>query len=219
VQMINARSYSHPGLRSAVAGLFMLFASPLNGAPTETAATAPPDQTVREMTFDILRSLGTDGEDGQRPAENSAELYAIVDQVLAPHFDFAYASRLVLGRFWKDASPAEREAFVESFYSYLVRVYSHALLSANEDTLEVLSYSYGIDEDKAVVKTLMRLPDGTEVPVDYRMRLTDSGWKVWDVVARGVSYVKIYRADFAAISGTGGVSALNEWLRSQQRTK
>jgi len=74
-----------------------------------------------------------------------------------------------------------------------------------------------LDEDKAVVKTLMRLGDGVEIPVGYRMHATDGGWKIWDVVARGGSYVKIYRADLGAIAGTDGVGALNDWLDSQQR--
>ncbi|MGB5210012.1 MAG: ABC transporter substrate-binding protein [Gammaproteobacteria bacterium] len=200
------------GIAAILVGL-MICLPPGSLAQTDVES---PDLVVQQMTFDILRALGKGDRPGPPPEENSAELYAVVDQVLAPRFDFDYASKLVLGRFWKTATPAEREDFVESFYDYLVRVYSHALLSATKDTLEVLSYSYGLDEDKAVVKTLMRLPDGTEVAVDYRMRLTDNTWKVWDVVANGVSYVKIYRADFGAISGTGGVSALNEWLQSQQ---
>lgn len=196
-----------------VAGL-LVFGVASAADPAATTGAVSPDHTVRQMTLDILRELD---EHGHRPAEDSAELYGIVDDLLRPHFDFAYASRLVLGRYWKDATPAERDAFVAAFYNYLVRVYSHALLAARDDTLEIRSYSYDLERDKAVVKTLMRLTDGSEVPVDYRMRATPDGWKIWDVVARGVSYVKIYRADFGAIAGTGGVGALNEWLDSQQR--
>ncbi|MGB5623970.1 MAG: ABC transporter substrate-binding protein [Gammaproteobacteria bacterium] len=194
--------------------LLLFFAVSAAKAQERSDFDSAPEQIVQELAGDVLRALD---EGGARPAADSAELYALVDRVLRPRFDFAYASRLVLGRFYKDASPAEREAFVNAFYDYLVRVYSHALLAVREDTLAVSSSSYGIDKDMAVVRTIMRLSDGIELPVDYRMRATDGGWKIWDVVARGVSYVKIYRADFGAIAGTGGVGALNDWLDSQQR--
>ena len=36
------------------------------------------------------------------------------------------------------------------------------------------------------------------VAVNYSMRRTDSGWKAWDVVIEGISYVKSFRDDFGA---------------------
>lgn len=215
---VNAQSRRR-GLRLCLlvtAVMTLSLSAAADSAEDSAAATGAiaPDQTVRQMTLDILRKLD---EGGHRPAEDSAELYGIVDELLRPYFDFAYASKLVLGRYWKDATPSERDAFVAAFYNYLVRVYSHALLAARDDTLVIRSYRYDLEQDKAVVKTLMRLTDGIEVPVDYRMRATPEGWKIWDVVAQGVSYVKIYRSDFGAIAGSGGVGALNQWLDSQQR--
>jgi phospholipid transport system substrate-binding protein len=39
---------------------------------------------------------------------------------------------------------------------------------------------------------------GDKVPVDFSLRKTDTGWKAWDVVIEGISYVKSFRTDFAA---------------------
>jgi phospholipid transport system substrate-binding protein len=36
------------------------------------------------------------------------------------------------------------------------------------------------------------------VPVDFSLRTTDAGWKAWDVVIEGISYVKSFKTDFAA---------------------
>ena len=36
------------------------------------------------------------------------------------------------------------------------------------------------------------------MPVNFSLRKTDDGWKAWDVVIEGISYVKSFRTDFAA---------------------
>ncbi|HBZ71239.1 MAG TPA: hypothetical protein DEP35_16525 [Deltaproteobacteria bacterium] len=42
----------------------------------------------------------------------------------------------------------------------------------------------------------MRKSDGSFVEVDYSVRRTNLGWKVWDVAIEGVSYVLSFRDDF-----------------------
>ena len=37
---------------------------------------------------------------------------------------------------------------------------------------------------------------GDPVPVDYLMRNTGTGWKVFDVMVEGVSFVQTFRAQF-----------------------
>ena len=39
---------------------------------------------------------------------------------------------------------------------------------------------------------------GEKVAVNFSLHRTDAGWKAWDVVIEGISYVKSFRTDFAA---------------------
>ena len=34
--------------------------------------------------------------------------------------------------------------------------------------------------------------------MNFSLRKTDAGWKAWDVVIEGISYVKSFKTDFAA---------------------
>jgi phospholipid transport system substrate-binding protein len=48
------------------------------------------------------------------------------------------------------------------------------------------------------VRTQVKKANGDKVPVDFSLRKTDSGWKAWDVVIEGISYVKSFRTDFSS---------------------
>ena len=45
---------------------------------------------------------------------------------------------------------------------------------------------------------MVKKSSGEKVPVDFSLRKTDAGWKAWDVVIEGISYVKSFKTDFAA---------------------
>jgi ABC-type transporter MlaC component len=46
------------------------------------------------------------------------------------------------------------------------------------------------------------------------MARVDGYWKIWDVVARGVSYVRTYREDFGVVIASDGLDHLNTFLRT-----
>jgi phospholipid transport system substrate-binding protein len=126
---------------------------------------------------------------------NTKELYRVVDDVLRPNFDVAYAGRLVMGRHWPRSTEEQRTRFVEALYGSLVRKYARGLLEFREDTVNVLPHGglIKLDEDFVTVKTDVKTTDGKLVAVSYRTRWTDDGWKVFDVIIEGLSYVTFYR--------------------------
>jgi phospholipid transport system substrate-binding protein len=48
------------------------------------------------------------------------------------------------------------------------------------------------------VRTEVKKDDGSKVPVDFTLHKTEQGWKAWDVVIDGISYVKSFKTDFAS---------------------
>ena len=158
-----------------------------------SAATGPsPHQMIQTTADELLVIIQT------RRAEleaNPKELYRLVDDVLRPNFDVAYAGRLVMGRHWPRSTEEQRSRFVEALYGSLVRKYSRGLLEFREDTVRVLPHGglIKLDEDFVTVKTEVKTTDGKLVPVNYRTRWTKDGWKVFDVIIEGLSYVTFYR--------------------------
>lgn len=177
----------------------------------DTIEPETPEETIQMMTDNVLVYLEWDREGLEK---DRARLDALVTEQILPNFEFRYASRLILGKHWKTATPEQREAFADAFAAYLVRVYGHALLQVKRDTLTVLDAEDAPDGAKATVRSRIVMTDGTEVPVDFRMVQIQGYWKIWDVIARGVSYVRTYRADFGVVIANDGLDYLNEFLRT-----
>ena len=64
------------------------------------------------------------------------------------------------------------------------------------------------------MRTQVRKSDGSQVAVNYSLRHTDQGWKAWDVVIEGISYVKSFRDDFGAQIEQQGLDAVIKRLES-----
>jgi phospholipid transport system substrate-binding protein len=69
------------------------------------------------------------------------------------------------------------------------------------------------------VRTTVKRSNGQVVPVNYSLRLTEQGWKAWDVVIEGISYVKSFREDFGAEIDQKGIDAVIQRLEAQRGSK
>jgi phospholipid transport system substrate-binding protein len=127
-----------------------------------------------------------------------SKLDDLVGNVLLPYFDTDYAARLVLGQTWRTATPEQRKRFVDAFYHSLLRNYGAALVDFTGDRFIVLPYKGDPNDTTATVRTEVKRSTGDKVPVNFSLRKTPEGWKAWDVVIEGISYVKSFRTDFAS---------------------
>ncbi|HEY2781836.1 MAG TPA: ABC transporter substrate-binding protein [Steroidobacteraceae bacterium] len=164
-------------------------------APVANASALTPQQLVENSAKRMLQEL-----DANRAMyrSNPAKLDALVGNVLLPNFDTEYAARLVLGQSWRTATPEQRKRFVDAFYHSLLRNYGAALIDFTADRFVVLPYKGDPGDTTATVRTEVKKSSGDKVPVNFSLRKTPDGWKAWDVVIEGISYVKSFRTDFAS---------------------
>lgn len=132
----------------------------------------------------------------------------MVDEILLPNFDTAYAAEKVLGTHWGTATPEQRQRFVNAFYRSLLAKYGTALVKFEAGQLKVMPFRGDVNKGTATIQTRVKTTDGTVVPVDYLMRKTDAGWKAWDVKVEGISYVTTFRRDFNTEINQKGLEAM-----------
>jgi len=164
-------------------------------APVPNANALTPQQLVENSAKKMLQEL--DANRAMYKAD-PAKLDALVGNVLLPNFDTEYSARLVLGQYWKTATPEQRKRFVDAFYHSLLRNYGAALIDFTGDRFVVLPYKGDPGDSSATVRTEVKKSTGDKVPVNFSLRKTPDGWKAWDVVIEGISYVKSFRTDFAS---------------------
>ena len=191
------------GLSFIALGLPVSVQAQAPAAPAATAApaVAPPANTMnpQELVENSAKRMLAE-LDKNRPmyAKDPAKLDDLVANVLLPNFDTEYSARLVLGQTWRTATPDQRKRFVDAFYHSLLRNYGNALLNFTADRFVVLPYKGDPSDTTATVRTEVKKSTGESVPVNFSLRKTETGWKAWDVVIEGISYVKSFRTDFGA---------------------
>jgi phospholipid transport system substrate-binding protein len=180
-------------------------------AAFEVRAQAPtPDVLVRNTTEEVLTIVRNDKD---IKAGKVDRIVNLIEEKVAPHFDFARMTRLAVGRVWRDATPAQREALIKEFRSLLVRSYSAAFTAYTGVSVEYRPFRFNPGDTEATVQTLIKMPGGVEpITVDYDMALTPNGWKVYDVRVASASLIINYRNLFAVEIDRGGIDGLIKGL-------
>jgi len=170
------------------------------------AEEVPPDVLVRKTTEEVLNVVRSDKD---IKAGNVVRIVRLIDEKVAPHFDFERMTRLAVGRPWRESSPAQREALVKEFRTLLVRSYSAAFTAYTGIAVEYRPFKMNPGETETTVQTLIKLPGGAPpMGVDYDMGNTAGGWKVYDVRVAGASLIINYRNLFAQEIQSDGIDGL-----------
>jgi phospholipid transport system substrate-binding protein len=202
--MIHQSSSSIRRASSATAWLVCCALGALAGqavAADDTAAvaaqidTSNPGNLIQSTASAMLKDLDAHRADYKKDPN---KVHHLVDEILLPHFDTEYSAKLVLGKYWNTASADQRTRFVNAFYKSMLSNYGDALADFTSDRLKVFPYTGDPKAQYATVRTQIRKDDGSQVAVNYSLRQTDQGWKAWDVIIEGISYVKSFRDDFSS---------------------
>jgi phospholipid transport system substrate-binding protein len=180
-------------------------------AAVPAAMAQDPNDVIQSASDQLAVEL-----DGRKAAlaEDPEALYALIDSILLPRFDRRYAAQLVLGRHWRNASPEQRERFIDAFYRSLLRRYSDGVLEFDQEKIEILPFRGDLTKPRTTVKTMVTLEDGTDVPVNYGMVKRESGWLMFDVTIEGISYVRNFRTELNSEIQATSLDAVIERLES-----
>ncbi|HEY5929904.1 MAG TPA: ABC transporter substrate-binding protein, partial [Burkholderiales bacterium] len=93
------------------------------GVAEVSAQVVAPDVLVKKTSEEVLSIIRSDKE---IRAGNTTRIAQLIEEKVAPHFDFNRMTRLAVGRPWREATPEQREALTREFRTLLVRSYSAA---------------------------------------------------------------------------------------------
>ncbi len=147
-------------------------------------------------------------------AEDKAELYRIINDILLPRFDRKFAAQLVLARHWRTASEEQQDRFIAAFYNNLLHRYAEGVLEFDENRIEVLTYRGDDSKKRTQVKTIVQLDDGAKVPVNYDLVRRGDAWLIFNVTIEGVSYIRNFRAELDSEIRSTSLEAVIKRLES-----
>ena len=169
------------------------------------AQDSEPEALVKKITEEVLAAVKSDKDLAAGDRQKAVKL---AEEKILPYVDFEEATRLAVGRGWKEATPEQRKKLVAEFRNMLVRTYSNAIGAYEGQTMKVLPSRVKPTDTDATVRNQFVRPGAKPVLIDYSMRKTASGWKIYDIVVEGVSLVLTYRSEFDAIAKQDGIDGL-----------
>lgn len=173
-----------------------------------------PFSLVEKITVQIFADVA---ENIEEYTANPQALEELVRTDLMPLLDVNYSARLILGRAGRGLEKEKIDEFANSMSNLLIDRYAKGLLSfSSKIKLQVLPQRGDLNEKLTRVRTRVSLPEGGEAPVDYAFHKTPQGWKAFDVVVEGISYVTTYRNQIMPEVEANGIDSVIERLNSGQ---
>ncbi|BCG07854.1 MULTISPECIES: phospholipid-binding protein MlaC [Buttiauxella] len=164
-----------------------------------------------QKTFDRLKN------EQPKIRQNPDYLREIVGQELLPYVQVKYAGALVLGRYYKDATPAQREAYFKAFEEYLKQAYGQALAMYNGQSYQIAPEQPLGNATIIAIRVTIIDPNGRPpVRLDFQWRKNSQtgNWQAYDMIAEGVSMITTKQNEWSDILRTKGIEGLTSQLQS-----
>jgi len=157
-------------------------------APSPAAATAFIRTTADRMIGIIDRT--------DDPAARREQLQTIVDETV----DTEQIARFCLGRYWRVATPAQRQRFVQLFHKVLLEGVTGQISSYRGVRIDLGRAT--VRGQTTTVQSTVHRPDQAAVDADWVVAGTAAGLRIRDVVAEGVSMRLTRRKDYGSYLGS-----------------
>jgi phospholipid transport system substrate-binding protein len=178
------------------------------------AAESDPQALIRQTADQVLLQIQSNSE---QYLQDPAQLYALVDEVVLPHFDFDTMVDLALGRYKSKVNAAQKPLIIQEFRVLLVRTYGKALLDYSDQKIIYLPTEGSLEQGDVMVKTEIEQDGGFPIPLNYSLKASKQGWKVYDISVDDISLVTNYRSSFARQIKKNGVDGLIKTLHDRNQ--
>ena len=210
-----ARAVARCGRRALLAlAVGVVVLGPLAWPRAVPASGPDAEQVVLGLAEEIWTTLRTNGVDPQGRVEKLTAL-------LAARADVGLISRLALGRHWKDLPEAQRQDYQELFRAVVIRSFARRLDGYAPDAEGGLEERFRIlgsapaGERDTLVRSKVFPAEGPPVALDWRLRATDAGPLIIDLIVEGASLLVSQRSEFAAVIERQKLDGLLAELRAR----
>lgn len=184
--------------------LLLLLPGAQQASATTKAGAIRHIQLLGEQAFGTL----------QRSDMSLEKREAILADILSRGFDLPLIARFVLGRYWRPATPEQRDSYVDLFGKFVIKSYSRHLGGFTGSSFDIVG-AEPIGKSDFLVTTILRRKSGPSFKAGWRVRLIDDKHKIIDVMFEGISMVVTQRQEFASVLKRDGVERLLQILSAK----
>jgi phospholipid transport system substrate-binding protein len=170
------------------------------------AASDPVSQVHSEV--DQVLALAYSGQSSEALADRARPL-------LEKDFSFELVTRQAIGPAWRQFSPTEQQKTIDLFSRLVIRIYAARVVGTQKPNI-TYGKSVTLAPDRCEITTRVTSPSSDKpFSVVYRLVNLSGGWRIYDVLIEGVSFVANYRAQFDDLVRRGGAAAVIKTLEAK----
>ena len=193
----------------AMALLVLILSLPAAAIGTDSAAAQVVEKLHAEL-LEVMKRAKALGYNGR---------YQRLAPLVASSYDFPFISKLVVGRYWSEFSPEQKEQFVNTFTKLSIATYANQFAGYGGEHFKTISAEEST-RGRLLIKTVLIKSNGEEVELDYMLHQKEGQWQIINVIAQGVSDLSLKRAQYTSYLKKEGFDALlqrlNEKIKSYQ---
>lgn len=195
------------GLALLVLGPVLLGPAGTGSASAAASGSESPAQVVKSFQ-DALLAVWRNAKE-----MSTEERYRKLEPAVRRAYDLARMIQIATSSAWRKASDAQRQALVQAFTHFSVATYAATFDNYGGERFAIIGERQG-PRGRKVVETKIIIPDKEPVSLDYVLHKKGGGWRIIDVVAKGVSELARRRSEYRSILKEGGPDLLAERLNA-----
>lgn len=179
-------------------------------APAHAAGEAAAKAVVESITGDIIETLkSTEG--------NHRARQAAFERLFGDRADVNAIGRFVVGRYWRKASSADQQDYLDTYKGFIAFSYAQKISSYSGETISVGRVIDAGSKGLIVKSSIHRGNGAPPISIDWRLKQRDGGLKIIDMIVERVSLAVTQRSEFQSrLSQSGGsLSMLTRDLRQR----
>jgi phospholipid transport system substrate-binding protein len=197
----------------SIALAWLMTAGMLAGMASPVHADPEPVAVLQQMTEHVMEVVRRDTSILKDPVR----LRQLANEAVLPNVDFVALSRWVLGKHWRKATTAQREAFMTQFREMMLLTYLRRVTSYRETAVRFQPLRAAPQDDRVQVQAEVEPQGAPVVNVMFRMHQVDGRWLIYDVSVEGISLVATHRSGFSQEISRNGLDGLITSLTEMNR--
>ena len=137
---------------------------------------------------------------------------SVVEPAVGDHFQIHTIARISLGRYWGSLNAEEKSSFQTLLEDLVSSTYASRF---KDDKGQVFSITATepIATNRKRVKSILETNTET-VALDYQLQQEDGTWRIYDIVANGVSDLSLKRSNYSAMFKKSGLESVRQEILS-----
>lgn len=125
-----------------------------------------------------------------------------IKEIFEPMIDFRLIAASVMGKkYYFKATKDERAEFIEIFKDSLLDTYAETLAQWEDQVIETIFVEYDSEKTLKSIEVKQELNTGDSIyPILYKLRKTENGWAIINIIINGVNLGLTFRNQFRALA-------------------